>query len=88
MASNIQTVCSLPLIRIFRYVSRDFRLYSELFSLRHNSISRDEGVIASGGHSNDPIMAAPTRYGFSAGRAKPYLKDEFTAIVTPDCLSD
>jgi nitrogen-specific signal transduction histidine kinase/CheY-like chemotaxis protein len=51
-------------------------------TLRHlREIDPEIKAIASSGHSFDPIMADPSRYGFSAGLAKPYIKDEFRAIV-------
>lgn len=43
----------------------------------------DAGVIAiaSSGYSNDPILVNPEQYGFRAGLAKPYSRQEFLAAV-------
>ncbi len=38
-------------------------------------------AIATTGYSNDPILANPEAYGFHAGLAKPYSRQEFIALI-------
>jgi len=43
----------------------------------------DAGVaaIATSGYSNDPILSSPETYGFRAGLAKPYSRQEFLSLI-------
>ena len=43
----------------------------------------DSGVaaIATSGYSNDPILSSPETYGFRAGLAKPYSRQEFLSLI-------
>jgi CheY-like chemotaxis protein len=43
----------------------------------------DAGVIAiaTSGYSNDPILSSPESYGFRAGLAKPYSRQEFLNLI-------
>jgi PAS domain S-box-containing protein len=38
-------------------------------------------AIATSGYSNDPILASPEDYGFRAGLAKPYSRQEFIGLI-------
>jgi len=38
-------------------------------------------AIATTGYSNDPILANPEAYGFRAGLAKPYSRQEFIGLI-------
>jgi PAS domain S-box-containing protein len=45
-------------------------------------------AIASSGYSNDPIMAHPTDYGFMGKLSKPYLQEDFVAVVSEFLSAD
>jgi PAS domain S-box-containing protein len=45
-------------------------------------------AIASSGYSDDPIMAFPSGYGFMGKLSKPYLKEDFIAVVTEILSAD
>lgn len=44
-------------------------------------VDPDVAAIATSGYSNDPILSSPKTYGFRAGLAKPYSRQEFLSLI-------
>jgi len=44
-------------------------------------IDANVAAIATSGYSNDPILSSPEAYGFRAGLAKPYSRQEFLSLI-------